>query len=147
MYKYLKEEYVLIFHSSVKNDNKYHIANQQKDFAFDIKGIIALRPLLSIADVIVGDYRSSFLEMPLLNVPIYATANDFENHMENKGLIKNYKQLIGGPIVADTMDLIQRIMEIDQYDYTKQQRIAKKYLNKCDGNSAKRLVDILFGEQ
>ncbi len=144
MYKYLRGEYVLVFHSSVKNDNKYHIANQQKDFAFDIKGIIALRPLLAIADVIVGDYRSSFIETPLLNVPIYATANDFENHMEQKGLVKNYKQLIGGPIVADTMDLIQRIIEIDQYDFTKQQKIAEKYLDKCDGHSAERLVDLLF---
>lgn len=147
MYKYLRDEYVLVFHSSVKNDNKYHIANMHKDFAFDIKGIIALRPLLSIADVIVGDYRSCFFETPLLNVPIYATASDLENHMENKELNKNYNEIIGGPIVADTMDLIQRIVEIDQYDYTRQHQIVEKYLNKCDGKSAQRLVDLLFGKQ
>ena len=146
MYKYLKDEYVLLFHSSVSNDNKYHIASQHKDFAFDIRGIIALRPLLAIADVIVGDYRSCFFETPLLNVPIFATASDLENQMENKGLNENYKQIIGGPIVEDTRDLIQRIIEIDQYDFTKQQEVAKKYLDKCDGRSAKRLVDILFGD-
>lgn len=144
MYKYLRDDYVLVFHSSVKNDNKYHIAKEHKDFAFDIKGIIALRPLLSIADVIVGDYRSCFFETSLLNVPIYATASDLEYHMENKELNKNYDEIVGGPIVADTMDLIQRIIEIDQYDFTKQQQVVEKYLNKCDGKSAKRLIDLLF---
>lgn len=146
MYKYLKDEYVLVFHSSVKNDNKYHITNEQKNFAFDIRGIIALRPLLAIADVVVGDYRSCFFETPLLNVPIYATANDLEHHMENKELNKNYDEIVGGPIVADTMDLIQRILEIDQYDFTKQHEVVEDYLDKCDGKSAKRLVDMLFRE-
>ncbi len=146
MYKYLKDEYVLVLHTPVKNDNKYHIANQQKDFVFDVKGIIALRPLLSIADVVVGDYRGSFFEAPLLNVPIYATANDLQNHIENNDFKKNYNYMIGGPVVADTMDLIQRIIEIDQYDFTKQQKVVDRYLNKCDGRSAERLVKILFGE-
>ena len=145
MYKYLKDEYVLVLHTPVKNDNKYHIANQQKDFVFDVKGIIALRPLLSIADVVVGDYRGSFFETPLLNVPIYATANDLQNHIENNDFKKNYNYMIGGPVVADTMDLIQRIIEIDQYDFTKQQKVVDRYLNKCDGRSAERLVKILFG--
>ena len=144
MYKYLKDDYVLLFHSSVKNDNKYHIAKCHKDFAFEIKGIVALRPLLSIADVIVGDYRSSFFEAPLLNVPIFVTANDFEEQKENKGLNDNYKHIIGGPIVADTMDLVQRIIDIDQYDFTKQQNVVKKFFDKCDGGSSKRLVDTLF---
>ena len=146
MYKYLKDEYVLVLHTPVKNDNKYHIANQQKDFVFDVKGIIALRPLLSIADVVVGDYRGSFFEAPLLNVPIYATANDLQNHIENNDFKKNYNYMIGGPVVADTMDLIQRIVEIDQYDFTKQEKVVDRYLNKCDGRSAERLVKILFGE-
>ena len=94
--------------------------------------------------MIVGDYRSCFFETPLLNVPIYATANDLEHHMENKELNKNYDEIVGGPIVADTMDLIQRILEINQYDFTKQHKVVENYLNKCDGKSAKRLVDMLF---
>ena len=146
MRKYLKDEYVLVFHSTVNNDTKYHITNKQKDFAFSIKGVLPLRQLFSIADVIVGDYRSSFFEAPLLNVPIYATANDLEQYLENKEFNKDYHEIVGGPIVADTMDLIQRIMEVDQYDFTKQQRVVSDYLNKCDGKSAQRLVEMLFGQ-
>ncbi len=145
MFKYLKDDYVIVFHSSVKGDNKYHITKEHKKFAFEITGTLALRQVLSIADIVVGDYRSCFFETPLLGVPIYATASDLISHMENKELNENYEEIIGGPIVADTMDLIQRIVEIDQYDYTEQREVVNKYLNKCDGKSAKRLVDMLFG--
>ena len=139
----LGEEYFIITRLAKKGakfTNKIDIPG----FSVDVTAEMLLKDALLISDIIVGDYRDTTFEAPLMNKPLYLTTWDKEEYGEKHAELYPYNDLIAGIEVVDTEDFIQKVKNSDNYDYSIQNQFKEKYLAYCDGNSSQRLFDYLM---
>lgn len=141
----LKDEYVVIIHC--KNANGV-CANELnvKGFSKDLTDQFSAREQMMMADVIVGDYRDTMFETPLLNVPVFISNWDKININIKNNLMYDFDDIKYGVEISSTNDFIDKIKNISTFDYTIQEAFKEKYLKECDGNSAKRLVEYLLDQ-
>jgi len=139
----LGEEYFVItrFASKAKGfSNRVEIPGFSKDVTAEMSN----RDAMVIADIIVGDYRESIFEVPLMSKPLYLTTWDMEKYCETHEELTPYEELIAGVEVRDTEDFIAKVKDVENYDYSNQQKFKEKYLAHCDGNVSKRIYEHLM---
>lgn len=143
--KHLGRDYVVLVNMQgdyrTKSTNRIEIPG----FAKDMTGKMAIRSQFCAADIIVGDYRDSMFETPLLGVPVFMSAGDSEKFEETRNTLYPIEDLQYGIKVENTEDFIEKVNTVQDYDYSVSERYKEKYLTKCDGHSARRLFDSLIG--
>ena len=112
-------------------------------FSKVMNGLIAMPQLLCAADVVVGDYRDTFFETPLLHKPAFMLTNDSYNFLKNRSTACDFAEAQIGPTIRSEEELAEQLERIESYDFTMQDTFRKKYLTYCDGNSARRVVDYI----
>lgn len=136
----LSDEYVigLRLHPHIASQLDSNILN---DRVYDFSKYNRLNTLLIVSDVLISDYSSIIFEYALLNKPILFYAYDFDEFKKNsRGFYEDYESIVPGPILTDTLDLIPFILSPQVNDL---QYFRDKYLEKCDGESVKRLYTLL----
>lgn len=113
-------------------------------FAKNVAGSMILREAICACDYVVGDYRESLFEVPLLHKPVYMMASDWKEYLQNKSIIYPYDEVQIGPLVNGIDELVEQINNVDSYDYSLSERFREKYLTYCDGKSAKRLMKYIL---
>lgn len=108
-------------------------------FAKDMTGKMSIRAQFCAADIIVGDYRDSMFETPLLNVPVFMTNWDQDKFEMNRNTLYSMNELQYGVSVKNTEDFAEKVMNIGNYDYGISKMFVEKYLKNCDGHSAEKL--------
>lgn len=145
MYKKLKDEYVLIIHSKPpEGKTSYEIASSFSNFAIDLAGKLPIRGMFMLADIFVGDYRNALFETPLLHKPVFMTANDYSAFDATKQINYTCEDVILGPLVFSTTELINKIKNVDDYDYEMIEQFKETYLENCDGKASERLVKLIL---
>lgn len=102
-----------------------------------------LNTLLICSDILITDYSSIIYEYALMKKPMIFYCYDLDKfEKSDRGFYGNYNSLIPGPIAMNTEEIIVIIKNhitdgynIDEFLIT--------YLENCDGNSKKRLYDLL----
>lgn len=137
-------------HFTISLHPKYR--NQLRNI--DLENIIFLNdcdiyPILKFFDLFINDYSSIFVDQLLLNKPMVFFPYDLENYERTEGIAFDYKELVPGPIVYSTDDLLKKIVYILENDEWKDKReINKKTYHKyLDGNSSKRIIEIIKNEK
>ncbi len=144
----LGDEYVLLVYYRVSTvDRKYYVSKENQDFVMNMTGLMALREMLLVTDIFVGDYKNVLFEATLLNKPIFLTADDCAVYAETKQMQYEYEEITVGTTISDSNDLIRKIDHIDTYNYEPMNQFREKYLNKCDGKTAERLFEYLLDEK
>ncbi len=138
------DEYVVVIH--LRNEVKkmgalYNI--DREGFSKDMTGILSAREQLSVADIIVGDYRDVYFEGALLDKPIFSVGSDVIQYCKENPPFEYYEDIQPGPIIADAEELAENLKKIEDYDYTLQRNFKEKYLTYCDGKSTERLWDYI----
>ncbi len=108
---------------------------------------ITYRQQLAAADVIVGDYRDTFFEAPLMHKPAFSTAYDYEGFIQAANMSQNanrFEDLIFCPVVRTAEELADHLKHLDTYDYGPMERFKKEMYGDCDGRSAQRVADYLL---
>ncbi len=105
-------------------------------------------PLLSKTDLLITDYSSIFVDFLFLNRPIIFYSYDLKKFLEkDRDLYFEYESTVPGIIVKDFPALISAIKDIiveRKDDYSeKRGLLLAKYFNNYDGDSSKRLVELL----
>ena len=138
-----KGEYVVIIHRQ-KASRTYANEFNIKDFSKDLTDQFSAREQMMMADIIVGDYRDTMFEAPLLDVPIFISDWDKKNINSKPNLMYDFDEIKYGVEITSTSDLINKIKNILSFDDTVQQSFKEKYLKECCGNSAQKLVEFLL---
>lgn len=141
----LKDEYVVIIHRKMRTKTCANELNV-KGFSKDLTGTFSVREQMMMADIIVGDYRDSMFEAPLLNVPVFISNWDKTKINFRSSLMCDFDDIKYGIEIESTDDLIDKMKELSSYDNTIQQEFKEKYLKNCQGDSAKKLVQYLLEE-
>lgn len=139
----LGNEYIVLIkhHQFVKV--RPTIEKSVADFAFDVSDTCAIEDLLCISDICISDYSSLVFEYSLMERPMFFFAYDLADYNDWRGFFYDYDDLTPGPVVKTTKKLIEKIENIDTYDMTEIKAFKNKFMNACDGNATKRLLEYL----
>lgn len=143
MYEGLKGEYMLFIrmHPSVNlrewDDIKY------KDIVADFSGKASINDLLIVSDYLITDYSSIPFEYVILNKPMIFYPYDLKEYANNPGLVDQYDNIVPGPIVFNTDELIHAIQsyEINKEKYRMFDLKWNEYNN---GKSTQNMVQYIF---
>lgn len=144
LYKEIKGEYVLLLrlHPAIRGA----FNNRYPDFIIDVSDYPDIHHLLVVTDLLITDYSSIPFEFSLLGKPMIFFAYDLEIYREARGFWEDYETLVPGPVVRDTENLVDVIKE-DSFDYEMIQSFARQWNEYSDGESSKRLIEVLYKQE
>ncbi|MBC6298291.1 CDP-glycerol glycerophosphotransferase family protein [Listeria sp. FSL L7-1517] len=137
----LANDYLLLLklHPAVNVDAQ----SLNSDFIVNVDKNVALEELLAAVDILITDYSSIPFEYALFEKPIFFFCYDLEQYDNERGLLKNYQQVIPGPISKTTEELIQQIQTAKMDDnLVAFSKIWNKY---SDGHASERIVTYMKG--
>ncbi|MBU5212110.1 CDP-glycerol glycerophosphotransferase family protein [Heyndrickxia oleronia] len=143
LYHSLGEEYVILI--------KLHPTVQEKlDFDYDLyKGFIYdfsyykdVNDILLITDYLITDYSSIPYEFSLLGKPMIFYPFDLEQYEIERGLWGKYEDLVPGPVVFNTEQMVYVIKE-NKFDLNRVKEFSNIWNKYSEGYSSKNLVDYL----
>lgn len=134
-------EYVVLV--NVQEGNIINTLNI-KGFSKNMTKVMPIRGQMAIADIVVGDYRNLTLEAVLMDKPLFLTCWDYAVSGFRKRNLFRYEDLAEKTAVSGTEDLIDKIKNIDSYDYSGCRKFRKEYMTYCDGKSSERLCEYLM---
>ena len=98
---------------------------------------------LVAADIVVTDYCAEGLTAAAIGKPLILWSPDYESFSNTHESYINPGEILSDIRVESTSELMKVLSNIDEYDTTAEKRFAQDYLQKCDGKSAKYLVEYL----
>ncbi|GIO23401.1 CDP-glycerol glycerophosphotransferase family protein [Oceanobacillus sp. J11TS1] len=145
MYQELSDDYVLFIklHPAVSAGLKYDL---YEDFVYDFSNYKDTNELLLITDLLISDYSSIPFEYATLERPMIFFAYDLEEYKITSGLIDHYEDVVPGPVVSSTNEII-RVIQSDAFDYEKIRSFKQTYSEYSQGHSSDDLVLFLTGTE
>lgn len=153
LYKELGDDYAFIIkwhpglQTVIKKQNLIlYDKEKYKNFIFDLSDYRDINDLLLISDILVTDYSSVIFDYALLNKPIIYYTYDLEEYEKDRGLYFSFQDYVYGEIVYDFYNLVKAIKKENLMD-DKRKAFIKQFMEACDGNSTKRVVESILGEK
>lgn len=142
LYEYLHNDYVIIkCHINAKKAVKTSV--YYNDTIVDVSKLLGVYSVLAVADIAIGDFSTAVYTFMATSKPLFIYHPDSRNALLTTESFVDIKEASPTPIYEDIMDIINVILDIDNYDYTKYNELKEKYLKYCDGNSTIRLLSSL----
>ncbi|MGN0155099.1 MAG: CDP-glycerol glycerophosphotransferase family protein [Lachnospiraceae bacterium] len=140
----LREEYVLLIKNHPFVKERMDIPEQYRDFCMEITDEMTVEELMFVSDICITDYSSVVFEFSLLQKPILFFAHDLESYYDERGFYYPYEELVPGPILKSTEELLDCIYHINNFDYGRLENFRKRFMSGCDGHSTDRIIAELF---
>ncbi len=104
-----------------------------------------IQELYLVSDILITDYSSVMFDYSIIKRPMILYAYDYEKYRDNiRGFYFNIFEEFPGPVVENTPDLIDSVINYDCKEYEKKyKRFLNKYTSFDDGNASSRIVDLI----
>jgi CDP-glycerol glycerophosphotransferase len=115
-------------------------------FIYKFDQLWDIQELYLISDVLLTDYSSVMFDYAILKRPMIIYAYDYKNYRDNlRGFYFNIYEEFPGPIVENTMNLIDSIKTYNYNDYDgKYNEFLNKFTRYDDGNASSRIVNLIL---
>lgn len=107
----LGTEYVLLIRAHYAVNAA--LALTENTFVRDVSGYAYLNDLYAIADVLISDYSSAFIDASILGVPMLCFAYDLQEYEEKRGLYLDLEQTLPCPVCRTEEELLHEIVHLD----------------------------------
>lgn len=145
MNEYLSRDYVLVYYWKRAADAKpLPLSKFFTEFMVNMYGEMSVEELMSIADIMIGDYKEETFTFAVTGRPIFLYAPDYKTYFFKADSYFEYEQIAPGPIFEDAHKLTQAIVNVDSYDDSKREAFCKKFLANCDGKATERIVNSIL---
>ncbi|MFD1037148.1 CDP-glycerol glycerophosphotransferase family protein [Virgibacillus byunsanensis] len=144
MYREFKNEYVLFLRLHPAVDGKYQ--NKFPGFVFNVTSYPSMNHLLVVSDILISDYSSIPFEFSLLNKPMVFFVYDLDEYAKTRGFWENYEDLVPGPVVENTEDLID-VVKSENFNMEQVKVFADQWNQYSKGSSSKHLINALYTEE
>ena len=141
----LGDEYIFItkWHPAMYNNLKSTgQLDTDDDFVIDLSHIRDVNSIMPAADILVTDYSSIIFEWSLLDRPIVYYVYDIEEYSSGRGLYYPFEEYIYGNIAHNPEELTEAIRSM-RIDEKARSRFIAKFMDKCDGNASRRVVELM----
>lgn len=108
----LQDDYALVVHLHPYMNAKIN----QDDFVYTIDDF-SIMELLGLTDILITDYSTVFFDYSLLDRPIIFYSYDLEEYKRERDFYYAYEDIIPGPIVISTEELIDTILANEYVGY------------------------------
>ncbi|MGE8207376.1 CDP-glycerol glycerophosphotransferase family protein [Heyndrickxia sp. NPDC080065] len=135
----LESEYALLIHLHPYMQSGLILREEDLDFAYHIHDNFHIQELLVLADLLITDYSTVFVDYSLLCRPIAFFANDLQEYVEQRDFYYDYESIIPGPLFNETSSLIEWIQE-EKFDLQRVNQFRQRFFDYIDGNASKRIV-------
>ncbi|WP_022762303.1 CDP-glycerol glycerophosphotransferase family protein [Butyrivibrio sp. AD3002] len=98
---------------------------------------------IAIADIVVGDYCSQMFEAAIIKKPLFIWTPDRITFGREQEFYFDYDNLLPEITCSSNAELLQKVNDIDNYDYSALERFCERYISNCDGNTSVRVKEIL----
>ena len=76
--------------------------------------------------------------------PMIFLAYDLEEYYDDRGFYYPYEEMMPGPIVKTTEEVIQRLLHLEEwFDPDRVCQFRNKFMSACDGHVTERLLEVL----
>lgn len=141
MHTVLRDEYVLFLSLHPKMNVKAEY--DYPGFVYDVSGLDNINHVLTVTDVLISDYSSVPFEYSFMHRPMVFFAYDLEEYAYSKGFWEDYEDLVPGPVVKNTDDLIDVLKNAD-FHLEQILTFANEWNQYSTGNSSERLIQTLY---
>ena len=113
-------------------------------YVTDVTDKMDIASLLMVSDICISDYSSLVFEYSLMERPMIFLAYDLEEYYDDRGFYYPYEEMMPGPIVKTTEEVIERLQHLeDWFDRKLVCRFRDKFMSACDGHATERLLEVL----
>ena len=148
IHEYLSSDYAFLEFNERVNldlyDEEKRAENYAQDSVVDVSLLFTKYELMAISDIIVGGLDSYVYSAMATDKPVIIYSKNAASDMLKTESFVDIAENSPTPVYGDIYSVINVIRDIDNYDYTKYKELQQKYLKKCDGRSAKRLLNKLI---
>ncbi len=144
IYEYICRDYIFLKHFDRVNTNLpattliYYC-----DKIIDVSKYLTKYETLAISDIVISGFDSSAFSFMASSKPlILYSSNPNKDILNTEGFV-DIKSVCPTSVCTNMTEVASAIENIENYDYSKYNEIKAKYLTECDGQSTKRLIDIL----
>ena len=139
----LGDEYILLIKQHPLIAKRPEIAEEVRDFAFDVSDSCSITDLICHCDMCISDYSSLVFEYSLMERPMIFFATDQGDYEDWRGFYYPYEEMTPGPIVTNTKDLIAAIeRSASKFDPSEIIAFKEKFMSACDGKATERIMKI-----
>lgn len=144
IYQQLKDKYVLFLrlHPAVNGE----FQNKYPGFVINVSNYHNINHLLIVTDILITDYSSIPFEFSLLNKPMAFFAYDLDQYTVDKGFWETYEDLVPGPVVENTADLIDIILN-GSFNMDRIRSFADHWNQYSQGKSSKQLIKAIYMDE
>lgn len=143
MYEYLYKDYVLLRNFVEVVNLKVDNVNYYADSIVNVNGTLNVDEMMSVADIVVTDLNTKAFSFMATDKPLIVYCENKEQAINSIESLVDVESVCPTTICTDTMQVVNAILDIDNYDYTKYNEIKSKYLINCNGKSFDKLVEAL----
>lgn len=143
IYEYLYKDYVLIRNFFDKDADNENIVNYYADSIVNVYSVLTDYQVLAVADIVVTDFNSQAFSFMASGKPLIVYCKNAKQAMNSTESFVDIESVCPTPAYTDTMQVVNAVLDIDNYDYTKYNEIREKYLTHCDGHSTLKLIENL----
>lgn len=146
MHEYCKDEYLMLCHFEALHDQVEKELLDYQDTVKNVTGQLSVWKLLSMADLVIGDYRWEAYLFAVTQKPLLLYAPDHVTYWEKIPTNYDYMEFFGSSVITNMEKLIQAIINPDLSE-SKRLEWIDQYLCTGDGNVSRRLAnDIINGK-
>lgn len=132
MQEKLGDDYVILVRLHYFVANNINIQNFAP-FALDVSNYEDINDLYVISDALVTDYSSVMFDFAHLERPMLFFAYDYEDYVnDSRGVYLDYSEVVPGPIVTTTIELIEELQQIEILKNNYYEKIHQFYLDFCE---------------
>ncbi|QUW21214.1 CDP-glycerol glycerophosphotransferase family protein [Sporosarcina sp. Marseille-Q4063] len=121
---------------------KMNYVDSRLDGIIDVSAYPNVNHLLLVTDYLLSDYSSMPYEFALLNRPQIFFPYDLDDYEKESGFWSSYEDVVPGPIVQSTDEIIELIRN-DEFDKKRIQHFSNRWNRYSDGESSKALIGYL----
>ena len=134
----------MVYHWDRKDERPLPMQIYMNGFMANMYGKMSIDELMSVSDVMVGDYKEEVFTFAATGKPIFLYAPDYKTYFYKYDSYFDYEDIAPGPIFRDSEELAKAISNIESYDWTKLTAFREKYLANCDGKVIERIINEFF---
>ncbi|WP_442636960.1 CDP-glycerol glycerophosphotransferase family protein [Rossellomorea marisflavi] len=133
-------EYILLIRLHPAIRNQFEVPLELNDFVLDASLYRNMNELLLSTDVLITDYSSIPFEFALLKRPIIFFMYDMEAYERERGMWKEFRELIPGPVVTTSQEIVD-VMRESVFDETLVSAFAERWNEYSNGQSSQNIVE------